>query len=60
MAKKRKAIHGGTRRSQADADEVDDLETRIQELQGAAEGGDGTGPTGKLYRRAYSHERDKH
>lgn len=46
MGKKRKAIPGGARRSQAEADEIDDLETRIQEFQNAAEGQDGSGPRG--------------
>ena len=46
MGKKRKAIPGGARRSQAEADEIDDLETRIQEFQNAAEGQNGSGPGG--------------
>ena len=46
MGKKAKAFQSGNRRSQAEADEIDDLESRIQELQGAAEGSTGSGPTG--------------
>ena len=47
MVKKRKVFQGGNKRSQAEADEVDDLESRIQELQDAAEDKKGSGPTGK-------------
>ncbi len=47
MVKKRKVFQGGNKRSQAEADEVDDLESRIQELQNAAGDNKGSGPTGK-------------
>lgn len=50
MAKKRKPFQGGNRRSQAEADEVDDLESRIQESQNAVEGNKDSGPTGKQHR----------
>ena len=46
MGKKTRAFQGGNKRSQAEADEVEDLETRIEELQSAAEGTTGSGPTG--------------
>ena len=46
MGKKRKGVPGGVRRSQAEADEIDDLETRIQEFQNTAEDQDGSGPGG--------------